>query len=44
MERWTWAYIAQQVVLLGAWGWLMRTAWREVHELMREDGSHEGEA
>lgn len=30
MERWTWPYIAQQIVLLGAWCWLMRTAWREV--------------
>ena len=37
MERWTWAYILQQVVLLGAWGLLMRTVWREVREVMRED-------
>ena len=32
-----WAYILQQVVLLGAWCWLMRTAWREVREVMREE-------
>ena len=44
MERWTWPYILQQVALLGAWGWLMRMVWREVRELMREDGPHEGEA
>ena len=37
MERWTWASILQQVVLLGAWGLLMRTVWREVREVMRED-------
>ena len=30
----TWLYIAQQIVLLGAWCWLVRTAWREV---MREE-------
>lgn len=33
----TWPYILQQVVLLGAWGLLMRTVWREVREVMRED-------
>ena len=37
MERWTWPYIMQQVVLLGAWCWLMRTVWREVWGVMRED-------
>lgn len=36
MERWTWPYILQQVVLLGAWGWLMWVVWREVREVMRE--------
>lgn len=33
----TWPYILQQVVLLCAWGWLMRAVWREVREVMRED-------
>lgn len=28
--KWTWPYILQQVVVLGAWGWLMRAVWREV--------------
>ena len=37
MERWTWPYILQQVVLLGAWCWLMRMVLREVWEVMRED-------
>lgn len=32
-----WLYIAQQIVLLGAWGLLMRTVWREVREILRED-------
>lgn len=36
MERWTWAYIAQQIVLLSAWCWLMRMVWREVREILRE--------
>ena len=36
MERWTWAYILQQVVLLGAWGWLVRMVWREVRGLMHD--------
>ena len=36
-----WQYIAQQIVLLGAWGWLMRTAWREVREVMKEEKKHE---
>lgn len=44
MERWTWAYILQQVVLLGAWCWLVRMVWREVREVMREERHHEGEA
>ena len=33
----SWAYILQQVVLRGAWCWLVRTAWREVREVMREE-------
>lgn len=33
----TWPYILQQVVLLGAWGLLMRTVWREVREILREE-------
>lgn len=37
MERWTWAYILQQIVLLCAWGLLMRTAWREVQEVLGEE-------
>lgn len=37
MERWTWLYIAQQIVLLGAWGLLMRTVWCEVWEILREE-------
>lgn len=38
MERWTWTwpYIAQQVVLLGAWCWLVRMVWHEVSEILRE--------
>lgn len=36
-----WAYILQQVVLLGAWCWLMRTAWREVREVMRGEEPEE---
>ena len=36
--------LLQQVVLLCAWGLLMRTVWREVREVMREEESHEGEA
>ncbi|WP_298777811.1 hypothetical protein [uncultured Fretibacterium sp.] len=39
--KWTWPYILQQVVLLGAWGWLMRTAWREVREILREGETEE---
>lgn len=41
MERWTWPYILQQVVLLGAWGWLMWTVWREVREVMRGEKTEE---
>ena len=37
MERWMWAYILQQVVLLGAWCWLVRMVWREVQEMMRKE-------
>ena len=37
----TWPYILQQVVLLGAWGWLMRTVWREVWEVMRGEEPEE---
>ena len=33
----TWPYILQQVVLLGAWCWLMRVVWHEVRGVMRED-------
>ena len=40
----SWPYILQQIVLLCAWGLLMRTAWREVREVMREEASHEREA
>lgn len=29
-----WPYILQQVVLLGAWGWLVRMVWREVREIL----------
>ena len=36
MERWMWAYILQQVVLLGAWCWLVRMVWREVRGLMHD--------
>lgn len=41
MEHWTCPYILQQIVLLGAWCWLMRTAWREVREVMREEKTEE---
>lgn len=37
MECWTWPYILQQVVLLGAWFWLMRMVLREVREILREE-------
>lgn len=39
--KWTWPYILQQVVLLGAWGLLMRAVWREVREVMREEKTEE---
>ena len=33
----SWPYILQQIVLLGAWGWLMWAVWREVWEILREE-------
>lgn len=39
--KWTWLYILQQVVLLCAWGWLMRTIWCEVREMLKEEKKHE---
>lgn len=44
MERWTWPYIAQQVIVLGAWCWAVRVIWREVRGLMEEAERHEGKA
>ena len=37
----SWPYILQQVVLLGAWCWLMRMVWREVREILREGETEE---
>ena len=37
MERWTWPYILQQVIILGAWCWVVRVIWSEVRDVMRED-------
>jgi len=36
MERWTWPFILQQIVVLLAWCWVVRTAWREVREALEE--------
>ena len=36
MERWTWPFILQQIVVLLAWGWLMQIAWREIREVLGE--------
>ena len=44
MERWTWTYILQQAVLLGAWCWAVRVIWHEVRGLLEEMERHEGEA
>lgn len=38
MERWTWPFILQQIVVLLAWVWLMRTAWREIREVLEPRG------
>lgn len=44
MERWTWPYILQQVIVLGAWCWVVRVIWSEVRGLLEEGEPHEGEA
>lgn len=36
MERWTWPFILQQIVVLLAWVWLMQIAWREIREVLGE--------
>lgn len=36
-----WQYILQQVVLLGAWCWVLRVIWSEVRGLLEEEGKHE---
>ena len=41
MERWTWPYIAQQVIVLGTWCWVLWVIWHEVRGLLEEMGSHE---
>ena len=41
MERWTWAYILQQVIILGAWCWALWVVWREVRGLLEEAERHE---
>ena len=38
MERWTWPYILQQVIILGAWCWALWVVWREVRGLLEEGG------
>lgn len=38
MERWTWAYVLQQVIVLLAWGWVLRVLWGEVRGLLKEGG------
>ena len=40
----SWPYILQQVVLLGAWCWVLRVIWHEVRGRMEEAERHEGEA
>ena len=32
-----WPYILQQIVVLGAWGWLMWVIWSEVRGLLEEE-------
>lgn len=44
MERWSWSYILQQVLVLGAWCWVVWTIWGEVRGLLEEVERHEGEA
>ena len=44
MERWTWLYILQQVIVLGVWCWVVRVILREVRGLLEEGEPHEGEA
>ena len=41
MERWTWPYILQQVIILGAWCWALWVVWREVRGLLEEAERHE---
>lgn len=40
MAQWTWGYILQQVIVLGAWCWLMRIAWQEIREVLKEGAEH----
>lgn len=44
MERWTWPFILQQVIVLSAWCWVGRVIWSEVRGLMEEAARHEEEA
>lgn len=44
MERWTWTFILQQVIVLGVWCWVGRVIWSEVRGLMEEAARHEEEA
>lgn len=39
-----WPYILQQIVVLGAWCWVLRVIWSEVRGLMEEGEPHEREA
>ena len=39
-----WPYILQQIVVLGAWCWVVRVIRGEVRGLMEEVEAHEGEA
>ena len=36
---WTWGYIAQQVIILGAWCWALWVVWREVRGLLESSDS-----
>ena len=38
-----WQYILQQIVVLSAWVWVLRTIWGEVRGLLEEAEHHERE-
>lgn len=40
----TWPYILQQIVVLGAWCWVVQVIWGEVRGLWEEGEPHEREA